>query len=158
MFAKVGVLFNQRKGRYSVNGNIYEYEQGALVDVQWGIENIFVLNAIYVHPDNRKVLHEGQTTDTKGTYGVMLDLPLFDMDQGSWAIRLEWLRNDRTNSYMSGYSGNDSELSKTSLGYKTQIDEFLSLKATADYFTLNVGENGRDNQWLEGAIAAIYEF
>lgn len=162
-FFHLGVLFNQRKGKYSLTGNSYEYQQGALVDLQLGhrvIDRMIVLNAIYIHPDNEKSLHNGIVADTNPTYGLMLDIPLYKDQVRQWGLRAEHLWNDRSNEFVQSVSasGNGSILTKVSLGNQRLVDEAFSIKTTLDYFMVNVGENGKDNRWVEGAIAGIYQF
>ncbi len=164
-FFHLGILMNQRKGTYTLTGGAepYEYRQGALVDLQLGhrvMNRMIVWNAIYVHPDNKKTLHNGTITDTDPTYGLMLNVPIYNNKTNQWGLRAEHLWNDRSNEFVqaANASGNSSLLTKISLGYQEQVDEALKLKTTLDYLMANVGENGKDNRWLEGAIAGIYEF
>lgn len=162
-FVHLGVLMNQRKGKYTISGVPYEYRQGALVDLQLGhrvLQRQIVLNAIYVHPDNAKVLHKGLVADTDPSWGLMLEVPLYEEENQIWSLRAEHLWNDRTNEFVQAVSasGNGSLLTKISIGRQITMDEALKIKTTVDYFQLNVGENGKDNQWLEGAVAGVFEF
>jgi hypothetical protein len=95
-------------------------------------------------------------------------------DKWAAGLRYEYIKNDETSRFVQAaqpdptlpgattLTGQGGYVSKLSFGVKKAMSEKLTAKAGIDVMNLNIGvdgpSKGKSNNWIEGAVAAVYDF
>jgi hypothetical protein len=157
--ARAGFLVNTDNGEYTAGGNSEEFQNESVAELAFGIGlgSTSIDLALYSFQHKEAKLSDGTDRDSSG--GVFIHIAHELSEKWQSALRLEKISDKPIDLITSaGGSGNDSEVSKLTLGLNKRMSDALLAKFEIANSNLTAGEGADKVSFATAAVGVLHEF